>query len=162
MCKISEKFTQMRLCHQSRFVIDHYIAITASFDEHGSIRTSVEKNRRVSRPSRHTPPRSFSVRACQSGCEMFYLSYHSHFDVVGLRRLIDDWTAVARSHRGPLVKLAVSCYTYSYHSHILTSWTAIISTVRSIDTRILQQRRRRVLGRIKAARRSQSGCYMCF
>lgn len=53
-------------CHQSRFVIDHCVAITASFDEHGLIRNSL-----LERTSSLAAATSrFSGLACQSGREM--------------------------------------------------------------------------------------------
>lgn len=102
----------MQLWHQSRFVIDQYVTITASFDEQSSIDC----------PSIHSCIEiSFSSLACQSGSEMSTsLSYHSHFDVVGLQRHQPDSRYIIKYEIRAQPIRENDCglyYLTTYHSH---------------------------------------------
>lgn len=113
----------MRLCHQSRLVIGHDVAITASFDEHGPIRSSAT-------PLQLTPhqDRAFSVRACQSGCDMCLilhitatLMWSVHGDQSATRRQLSLHPPAAHSWNW-------LCHVvHSYHSHF---WRAGLRTLR--------------------------------
>lgn len=70
LCDLSyfQKMDAMWPCHQSRLIIGHCVAITASFDEHGLIRNSnnvSHRRRRILNTLKIFE--SFSCLACQRG-----------------------------------------------------------------------------------------------
>lgn len=96
-------------CHQSWCVIDHDEAITASFDEHGHIRTaSLHYSTKSSWAKQMITILGPSLS--KRRWNVYPSSYHSHFDVVGLRR----WplrvnAGQTKQVRGPFVKMTVPC-----------------------------------------------------
>lgn len=98
-------------CHQSRLVIGHKVAITASFDEHECIDKHHVKNSNGI-DSQWFPGPSLSKRRWNVSviisqplwCGRFTESTTTFYDTKG------------KQVRGPFVKMAVPC-TDSYHSH---------------------------------------------
>lgn len=116
-------------CHQSRLVIDHYelsqpaLMSTTAFLAHRYNQTRNAYELKSYSKSLHVLGPSLSKRQWN----VFSSSYHSHFDVVGLRRplIVSRWSAHKGLYEvcGPFVKIAVPWYIF-ISQPFLTSWAA--------------------------------------
>lgn len=189
---IPNKLLKMRPCHQSRFVIDLHTAITASFDEHGRISSSqlfcASTAGRDAWPlcvyHHHRHHLAFlGPSLSKRQWNVYPSSYHSHFDVVGLRRQRRRESSRYVTYGGPWPIRKNGCAMLYYHITAIFDelgcgmcrplrWTVYVSVRKghSVETRQgvarfvqgwVETKTEEVRSVIGSTRRSQSGCYVC-